>query len=74
MAAFFAFDFKVHARAQNIKGITAAGVVFLHNELVAHTNVHAITPFKPIPLYYNTFCTESIEQIIIIGNTNHIIM
>ena len=46
MAAFFSFDFKVHARAQNIKGITAAGVVFLHNELVAHTNVHAIAPFQ----------------------------
>ncbi len=73
MAALFAFNLEVHSRAQNIKGIAAAGMIFFHNKLIAYTNIHVIAPYRnPIPLYYNTFHIKSIELFVIIRNTNHI--
>lgn len=78
MSAFFAFDLEIHARSQHFKGIAAAGMIFLHNKLIAYTNVHLIAPFEifrqqyNFTLYYSTFIAESIDVFVIKDNINHI--
>lgn len=78
MSAFFALDLKIHSRSQHVKGIAAAGMIFLHNKLIAYTNVHLIAPFEifrqqyNFTLYYSTFNAESIDVFVIKDNINHI--
>ena len=78
MSAFFALDFKIHSRTQHVKGIAAAGMIFLHNKLIAYTNVHLLAPFGifrqqyNFTLYYITFNAESIDVFVIKDNINHI--
>lgn len=46
VTALFTFDFEVHAGTQNSKTITAAGMIFFHNKLVADSDIHVIAPFQ----------------------------